>query len=342
MKRSLLVIALFVVFGLAGSETYAADFSIDCDNTGCTPGIVTEFFDSTEPWYPLRTMTQKATITNSSEEPQYVGHGARNVYISPGANIAEVLDVEVVRQTDNSVMWVGSLQDLYDGNEIGLGTVLSGDTETYIYQITMRNVGNEYQGKSTQFDMDFGYYIPTPTLSISPTDTPAPTPTTTQAPTPTPDEDGNISQSTSDQGGGGGTTGQVLGAAQSNLFSPILQSVKSFFGVNPDTEDIDEPESNQKQQTLIGDENILGNQDNICENASWWLIIIPVYGISGIVMYGLGRKIKRLVRIVLYGAITLIAIVLLVYAVCSWLLAAILTAVVGIITQFLIESHAQE
>lgn len=290
-------------------------------------------FSSSIIWYPTRSETKTVAVTNISGELQYLGQGARNVSTSPGANIAAVLDLEVSRQSDGNVLWTGTLQDLYDGGEIGLGTILPGETKTYIYTVAMRDVSNEYQGKSTSFDLDIGYIGQAPTNTPTPTNTPAPQPGSSNS-----GGGGGTSQSTSSPGGG---TGEVLGEAQSNPFRSLVRSVRSAFGI-AETDENTEADSQPTPTPEEPSENILGEQDDTCQNAPWWWLVILIYGAIGVLFYGLGKRIERIVRILVHGLFTVAAIVLLVYALCNWVFAVILTAIIGIITQLLIESHAQE
>ncbi len=168
---------LFVV-----PSAHAADFSIECGDTQCVPESIGPFFDSSFLWYPSATQTRSIQIKNTSSSSQYIGHQIGAITTSPGANIAQVLTLDVRRQSDMAIVWTGTVWDLYAGTEKKLDFVAPGISETYRYTITMQNVGNEFQGKSVQISLDFGYIIPTPT----PIPTRTPTPTITPSPTPTP------------------------------------------------------------------------------------------------------------------------------------------------------------
>lgn len=338
MKRIVSIIVITALFMIVQTNVQAADFNIVCDNSSCTPGVVTNFFDAGVIWYPTLSQTQKATISNTSSSSQYIGHGARNVTVSPGANIAAVLDLVVRRQSDNAIVWSGTIQDLYDGNEVGLGTLGLGETETYIYTITMRDVGNEYQGKSTQFDMDFGYYIPTPTPS--PTLTPTPTQNSNSSTTTSTSSSTN---SSGEGGGDGGGTSEVFGIAADSPFSRFVSNVFGIFDSGTSSgeilaEDIQEAEdADDLEETTV-----LGEQDEICQNASWWWIVILGYGLTSIILLVLGSKLSRIFRVGIHGTATLAAIILLIYALCSWYIAATLVLVLGLASYFLLEGQAQD
>ena len=86
-----------------------------------------------------------------------------------------MLDLTIVRKSVNKTIWTSTLREFYDTSDAVLGTLGPGKTDSFEYTVTMnKKAGNEYQGQYTQFDMLFGYFVPT----ITPTPTP---PSTAQA-----------------------------------------------------------------------------------------------------------------------------------------------------------------
>ncbi|PIP53557.1 hypothetical protein COX08_00250 [Candidatus Beckwithbacteria bacterium CG23_combo_of_CG06-09_8_20_14_all_34_8] len=74
-----------------------------------------------------------------------------------------------------------NLTDLFNQGTINLGKVDKGETKTYLWAVTMDpDAGNQYQGKTTQFDFDMTFECGIPP-------TPSPTPTATPGPTSSPD-----------------------------------------------------------------------------------------------------------------------------------------------------------
>ena len=161
----------------------ASDFSLKCDEKKCTPASITSFFDGQVLWYPTYSANNTVTITNKGKISQFIGHRAYNIKTSPDVDIAEVLDLTIVRKSVNQTVWKSTLREFYDTSEAVLGLLGPGKTDSFEYTVTMNgNAGNEYQGQYTQFDMLFGYFIPT--VTPTPSNTPTPTPTPTSTPTP--------------------------------------------------------------------------------------------------------------------------------------------------------------
>lgn len=172
IRKFILSISVVLALVLFIPQVYAADFETSCNDTECTPDTYPNVFDPSFKWYPTASESRTIQITNTSTAPQFVGHRADDLTISGGANLSNALDLVVRRQSDNVVVWSGTLQTLAAGPEFGLSSLPVGQSETYIYTITMQNVGNEYQNTSAQFDLVFGYIVPT----MTPTPTNAPIP----------------------------------------------------------------------------------------------------------------------------------------------------------------------
>lgn len=170
MKKPLFVLFFVFVFSaLTISSVHAVGFSVDCGDSACSPSTFSDFFESTYQWHPSFALDRAITITNSSSSSQTIGHQASQTASSSGANIAEVIDLEVTR--GRTLLWSGTLQGFFDVGETQLDTLLSGATETYVYTLTMQDVGNTYKDKSVSFDMLFGYIVQTSTTFTSTTST---------------------------------------------------------------------------------------------------------------------------------------------------------------------------
>ncbi|MBP9690734.1 hypothetical protein KBD81_01500 [Candidatus Woesebacteria bacterium] len=174
-------VGLFLVFYAA--PIYATDFSMKCDAEACKPDSIARFFDEDTLWYPTYGKSNTVTIKNTSETSQYIGHRAFNIRTSSTADLSKALDLTIVRKSVNKVVWKSTLREFYDSHEAVLAVLGSGKTDSFEYTIVMnRDAGNEYQGATTQFDLLFGFFMPT----VTPTPTPTPTPTSTPTPTHTP------------------------------------------------------------------------------------------------------------------------------------------------------------
>jgi len=219
---SLAICIWFIVLGVV-PEVFATEFSMKCDEKKCTPSSIARFFNEEVLWYPTYSTSNTVTITNQSHDSQFVGHRAFNIQTTSGANIADTLELVIVRKSVNQQVWKSSLQEYYDTSEAVLGVLGSKKTDSFEYTITMKNVGNEYQGKKTQFDLMFGFFMPT----VTPTPSPTPTPTNTPIPTPislnvTDGQVPSSSPTNTEQIGG-----EVQGATNTRVISSLLHKIET-------------------------------------------------------------------------------------------------------------------
>jgi len=162
--RVIFLLTVIISFSFfTAPNVFALDFSLKCDETKCTPSSVAKFFDQPVQWYPSKTVSNSVTIENKSESTQYIGHRAVNMQSSQGADLANALELRIVRKSVNKEVWKSSLTEFYTTSESVLGVLGPNKADSFEYTITMRDVGNEYQGKSTQFGLVFGFFMPTVT-----------------------------------------------------------------------------------------------------------------------------------------------------------------------------------
>jgi len=175
-----------LIFVFAGTVN-AIEFKVECTDRSCTPSSTGRFFNENVLWYPTYSLMNRVTVKNKSDADQFIGHRAFNIETNSDVDrIAEVLDLVIIRESVNKVVWESTLQGFYETDEAVLGILGPGKTDSFAYTITMnKDAGNEYQGKSTQFDLMFGFFMPTVTPTPTLTPTPTATPTITLTPIPT-------------------------------------------------------------------------------------------------------------------------------------------------------------
>lgn len=194
MKRLILTIltllSIFTLSFLTSGQVMAADLDVSCDGSGCTPSSSPALFESTEKWYPGKSVAKTIRITNAGTDLLDVSTKKDNS--SATGNLDTVTTLSIRRASTNIVVWSGTLNDFYGAGDISLATFSGGAVDEFYYTVAInQSATNAYQDKQTAFDLLLGFV----------SSGPAPTPT----PTPTP----------SDGGGGGGGGGTVLGAGVS-------------------------------------------------------------------------------------------------------------------------------
>ena len=166
-----------------------------CNDESCEPNKISPFFNNSVLWQPGTIYTSFITIKNTSEFDRHIGHqGIRKIFVNErDVDIAQVMDLKVTRMSVNKIVYHNRLSNFYNSSGGSLGILGVGKTDSFAYQITMLDAGNEYQGKKTQFDLVFGFFFPTqiptltptPTLTINPSSTPTIAPKATNTLTPT-------------------------------------------------------------------------------------------------------------------------------------------------------------
>ena len=168
---------------------FAQDLSVSCSGSGCTPSTSTALFESTEKWYPGKSVIKVIRITNSSTSTQDVATKTENP--SATGSVDSVITASIRRVSTNTVVWSGSLENLYAAGDIALATFAAGAVDEFAYTVALdQSAANGFQNLETAFDLLLGFV----TAGVTPT------------PTPTP---------TSSGGGDGGGGGTVLGAGVS-------------------------------------------------------------------------------------------------------------------------------
>ncbi len=167
IKKSILLLAVFVLFGF-GSNVQAQNVSEDGDieidvqyGSGNNLGDDIDgdaLFDE-DNIYPGWSESKKVIVVNKSEE--YVTELYIEFNLDDGNTLADELKIYVIRVEDDSYR-VGGVGDHYTLEEIDAEGALYIDKlepeENELYEVKLKfdeGAGNETQGKSTQFDIDF-------------------------------------------------------------------------------------------------------------------------------------------------------------------------------------------
>lgn len=159
------LVILFVALLCSSQTAYAADINISCDATLCTPQFVPEFFSSFSTWYPGNTQSKTISITNKSKKKFPV-----TVEASSPQSTGD-LDMVVqftIASSNGATLWDGPLHSFYSYGPIDVSNnILPGKTQTYTFTGHMyESADDQYQGKTTTFNMTIGNYIYVPTTPV--------------------------------------------------------------------------------------------------------------------------------------------------------------------------------
>lgn len=172
MKKYILIFSL--IFLLAKSA-YAADADISCNENGCNPSTLSSFFPS-DTWYPGRTVTKIAKITNTASVTRPFGVIPQNTASSN--DIDTIMRLDIRDAGNNNLLWSDTLAAFYKVSETILTDISAGSSTEISFNIRMpQTAGDQYQNQTTSFDLILGFIEPTtaPTSTPGPTDTPTPT-----------------------------------------------------------------------------------------------------------------------------------------------------------------------
>lgn len=155
MKKNLilawLIIALLSIFCYVSPAQAASPIF-----TLTYPGQPGPLFTESN-WAPLNSVTKQIGVTNNSDSTQKFALNLQNLLGAPNGQLAQVLVLEISRASN--VLYTSHLSDL-ENKETFLENIPANLTYTYDIKVTMDDVGNEYQGSDTQFDLIWGFLAP--------------------------------------------------------------------------------------------------------------------------------------------------------------------------------------
>jgi hypothetical protein len=168
MKKILLAVAIsLLIFFKGASIVKAADFNLDCGDSGCTKSgtepIFSKIIDGY--WFPGRTLTKTINLKNSSSTTREISMKPDRT--SPADILENVVQVSIITNPGGAVIWAGSLDNFYSQTAISMGIFAPGADLNYDFTVLMSSgADNNYQNKETVFDLTLGFWgepISTPT-----------------------------------------------------------------------------------------------------------------------------------------------------------------------------------
>jgi len=165
MKQIVLVVILTAILLLFSHQVFAADLNISCDADVCTPQTVAEFFSSSFTWAPGTTFSKTIAITNKSKKKFPVTVEASNPQTTGNLDMAIQF---TIKSSNGATLWDGPLHLFYSTGPIEVSNnLVKGETETYTFTTYMyESADDQYQGKTTTFNMTIGNYIYVPTTPV--------------------------------------------------------------------------------------------------------------------------------------------------------------------------------
>ncbi len=173
------LVILFLFF-LFSTDANAYDYSISCTNKTCTNFPSNAFFTSTTNWFPGMWEKKVVRISNSSAKEGILVKNSLVSFVpdTSSCNIDHryLLSISIQGQSPpNNISWAGSLQDLYglSSSPPYIAYILPKSYVEATYLVSLsENIGNECQGKKTDFALNLIFtsdtYTP-PKNTLTPT-----------------------------------------------------------------------------------------------------------------------------------------------------------------------------
>lgn len=151
-----------ILFGMVFvGSVHAQELTVTCTTPGtCTADTLDPLFSPSILWFPGHSESRSIEVQNQSGLEQEISTRADNS--SQTGDLDAVLLVTITRASSGLIVYSGSLRDFYTQTDIPLGVLADGAIEEYTIEVTLGDVGNEYQGAQTQFDLLLDFFADDP------------------------------------------------------------------------------------------------------------------------------------------------------------------------------------
>jgi len=158
----LLVLTLVIAITFTAISTFgqvnANDLEVSCKNTECVFTSDSNLFNETN-IYPTWSNTKSIKINNDHQSNRvYAVSISENSFLDSDPSLLEILDIKITNE-DGKKIFDKNLSEFKKQNFVLLSPIKPEKSETFYFTVTMKNVGNEYQGLKASFNMNV-YFIP--------------------------------------------------------------------------------------------------------------------------------------------------------------------------------------
>lgn len=158
IKPLLLIILLVSSFlFLAIGKTGASDATLSCGDSGCG-GIGGAIFNESN-LTPGDLITKTLTVSNNySQARSFAVEVAGSSFSDSSPSLADELSVTITDNSDSTVLYgPKTLSQWKNDGFVNLVTIDPGASNEFLFEVTFDDVGNDYQGLSLSFDLNFGF-----------------------------------------------------------------------------------------------------------------------------------------------------------------------------------------
>jgi hypothetical protein len=168
IKRLLTLLISSILFTfIFSSSSFASNQSIVCDLGGCS-GVTGPIFSEVD-LLPTEKVTQIVTATNNhSANLNFAVEIKSDTFSDSTPSMANIFQIMIIEQESGLVVYSApSITVWKNAGFVSLSNIPSSQTRHYDFIITMKNVGNEYQGKLLVFDLILGFDALPPSSSLA-------------------------------------------------------------------------------------------------------------------------------------------------------------------------------
>jgi len=158
VKPYLLLILLISSFlFLAIGKTGASDATLSCSDSGCI-GIIGAIFNEAN-ITPGALILKSLTVTNNYSQTRSFAVEVSGASFSDSTpSLADELVVTIKDNAESSVIYgPKTLREWKDNGFVNLVSINPGNSKEFLFEISFSDVGNDYQGLSLSFDLNFGF-----------------------------------------------------------------------------------------------------------------------------------------------------------------------------------------
>jgi len=159
MKNNFIIKALLstTIIFFTFTDVFAADIKVICaEKSDCkqTPNNSPLFLEDNIK--PLWSVTKVVEIVNKYNQNRFLTLRIKDIpnnSFNRNDSLAKVLKMKIKEQESGKELWTGSLREMNREKSIRLSDIPKKGSRSYIFEVTMGNVGNEFQAKTVKFDI---------------------------------------------------------------------------------------------------------------------------------------------------------------------------------------------
>jgi hypothetical protein len=156
-KAIIYVLTLIFTF----SPIYAADIKVTCnENSDCKQSPSNKALFTETQIKPYWSISKTIEISNKHNKTRTVTMRIKDLphnSFDPPGSLSEVMNVKIKEKESGKEIWAGSLKEMNEVKSIRFTDIPKRSSRTYIFLVSLGDVGNEYQAKKVKFDLHLNF-----------------------------------------------------------------------------------------------------------------------------------------------------------------------------------------